>query len=177
MVRFLDEANRQFGSLDGLINNAAVGQDSLLVTTSEESIHKIVETNLIATLNLTRLFLRRLFAERRAGRVVMITSICAQRGYPGLAVYAATKGGLESATRALAREYRERLAINCVAPGFFGSEMSASLGQEQLESIARRTPTGKLVDTRDILPVVRSLILEQTNLNGQVLTVDGGASA
>jgi 3-oxoacyl-[acyl-carrier protein] reductase len=66
--------------------------------------------------------------------------------------------------------------VNCVAPGFFASEMSSVLGSEQLETITRRTPSGRLVEPADIVPVVRMLLLDDTNANGQVFTVDGGSS-
>lgn len=63
-----------------------------------------------------------------------------------------------------------------VSPGFFDSEMSAVLGANQVASIARRTPTGRLVTPEDILPLIRTLLLEHTNINGQVITADGGGS-
>ena len=173
---FLAEAKEQLGSFDGLVNNAAVGQDSLLVQTSAERVAGIVETNLTAPLLLTRLFVRQMLARSARARIVTISSVCAQRGYSGLTVYAATKGGLEAATRTLARELHGRALVNAIAPGFFASEMSSVLGTEQLATITRRTPSGRLVEPADILPILRMLLLEHTNLNGQVLTVDGGSS-
>lgn len=174
--RFLGQAEDTLGPLDGLVNNAAIGQDSLLVHTKADRIAGIVATNLTAPLLLTRAFVRRAMARSDRARVVMVTSVGAQRGYSGLVAYAASKGGLEAAARTLAREMRGRVLINCVAPGFFASEMSSVLGDEQLEAITRRTPSGRLVNPADLLPVVRMLLLEETNLNGQVITVDGGSS-
>jgi 3-oxoacyl-[acyl-carrier protein] reductase len=173
---FISRASDQLGPLDGLINNAAVGQDSLFVQTSAERVAGIIETNLTAPLLLTRLFLRHVLARSGGARIVMVTSICAQRGYSGLVAYAATKGGLEAATRTLAREMHGRVLINAIAPGFFASEMSSVLGTEELGTIARRTPSGHLVEPSDVLPVVRTLLLERTNMNGQVIAIDGGAS-
>ena len=174
--RFLGDAKEQLGPFDGLVNNAAVGQDSLLVQTSAERVAQIVETNLTAPLLLTRLFVRQMLARSARGRIVTISSVCAQRGYSGLTVYAATKGGLEAATRTLARELHGRALVNAIAPGFFASEMSSVLGTEQLDTITRRTPSGRLVEPGDILPILRALLFEDTNLNGQVVTVDGGSS-
>src|SRR4051794_519405 len=101
---FLREAEDRLGPIDGLVNNAAIGQDSLHVHTSVEQIGKIVNTNLTAPLVLTRLVLRRMLAKGLRGRLVNVTSICAQRGYSGLVAYSATKGGMDSATRTIARE-------------------------------------------------------------------------
>jgi 3-oxoacyl-[acyl-carrier protein] reductase len=173
---FLAVAKARLGTADALINNAAVGQDSILVHTPPERIESIINTNLIAPLALTRDFLRGMLAGGKRGRIIMIGSVCAQRGYPGLVAYAASKGGLESATRSLAREWRHRALVNCVSPGFFDSDMSSVLGQDPVRAIARRTPTGRLVNPEDLLPIVRMLLLDQTNIQGQVLTVDGGAS-
>jgi 3-oxoacyl-[acyl-carrier protein] reductase len=174
---FVRDVERSLGPLDGLVNNAAIGQDSLHIHTSAESVAHIVDVNLTAPLLLTRSFVRRVLARGGRGRVVNITSICAQRGFPGLVAYAATKGGMEAATRSLARELRDRIQINCVAPGFFASEMSAALGRTELDTIRRRTPTGRLSEPGDILPLVRMLLLEATNIHGQTIVLDGGAGS
>lgn len=173
---FVSEVEQRLGGIDGLVNNAAIGQDSLHVHTSPERIAAIIETNLTAPLVLTRHVLRRMLARSGRGRVVSITSICGQRGYPGLVAYSATKGGMDAATRSLAREFGGRILANAIAPGFFASEMSAVLGQTQLDQILRRTPSGLLTAPDDVVPVVRQLLLEHTNINGQTIVVDGAAS-
>jgi 3-oxoacyl-[acyl-carrier protein] reductase len=176
LTAFIRESAAKLGPIDALVNNAAIGQDSLHIHTSPEQIAALVATNLTAPLLLTRAVLRHIMARGGRGRIVMVTSVCAQRGYSGLVAYSATKGGLDSAVRTLAREMHGRVLINSVAPGFFASEMSSVLGPDQLETITRRTPSGRLVEPENILPVVRSLLFEDTNFNGQVLTVDGGSS-
>lgn len=173
---FIREAEDRLGVVDALVNNAAIGQDSLHVHTSGERIEQIIGTNLTATLVLTRHWLRRLLGKGRRGRLVNITSICGQRGYPGLVAYSATKGGLDAATRSLAREMSGRVLANAVAPGFFASEMSAVLGQTQLDAILRRTPSGRLTTPEEVVPVVRMLLLEHTNINGQSIVTDGAGS-
>ncbi len=176
LTAFIRESAAKLGPIDALVNNAAIGQDSLHIHTSPEQIAALVATNLTAPLLLTRAVLRHIMARGGRGRIVMVTSVCAQRGYSGLVAYSATKGGLDSAMRTLAREMHGRVLINSVAPGFFASEMSSVLGPDELETITRRTPSGRLVEPHNIVPVVRSLLFEDTNLNGQVLTVDGGSS-
>ncbi|MBM0261129.1 SDR family NAD(P)-dependent oxidoreductase [Micromonospora sp. 4G55] len=173
---FVREVEERLGPIDGVVNNAAVGQDSLHVHTSTGDIARIIETNLTAPLQLTRLVIRRMLGKGLRGRIVNITSICAQRGFPGLVAYSATKGGLDAATRSLARELGGRMLVNSVAPGFFASEMSAVLGSTQLDQIVRRTPTGHLTEPEEVVPVVRMLLCERTNINGQVIVVDGAAS-
>ncbi len=171
---FVRRAEAEIGPLTGLVNNAAIGQDSLHVHTSPDRIAQIVAVNQVAPLLLTRAFVRRAMAKGLRTRIVFITSICARRGYSGLVAYSSTKGGLEAAARTLARELHGRALVNSVAPGFFASEMSASLGNQELATITRRTPSGRLVEPDNITPVVRMLLREDTNINGQTITVDGG---
>lgn len=173
---FIKAAEAKLGPIDSLVNNAAIGQDSLHMHTSPERIEQIINTNLTAPLMLTRQVMRRILAGPGRGRIVFITSICAQRGYPGLVAYSATKGGLDSAMRTIAREMRGRVLANSIAPGFFASEMSSVLGTTQLDAITRRTPTNRLVEPDNIVPVLDMLLFSDTNLNGQVLVVDGGGS-
>ncbi|MFI9644234.1 SDR family NAD(P)-dependent oxidoreductase [Micromonospora sp. NPDC051925] len=173
---FVRAVEARFGPIDGLVNNAAVGQDSMHTHTAAGDIARIVETNLTAPLQLTRLVIRRMLGQGRRGRIVNVTSICAQRGFPGLVAYSATKGGMDAATRSLARELGGRMLVNAVAPGFFASEMSAVLGSTQLDQIVRRTPTGHLTEPAEVVPVVRMLLRDHTNINGQVIVVDGAAS-
>ncbi len=173
---FIKEASAKLGPIDSLVNNAAIGQDSMHLHTSPERIEQIIQTNLTAPLIFTRQFIRHAMSKVGRGRIVNVTSICAQRGYSGLVAYSATKGGLDSATRTLAREMHGRFMVNSVAPGFFASEMSSVLGTEQLSTISRRTPSGRLVTPTNIAPVVRSLLFDDTNMNGQVIVVDGGGS-
>lgn len=176
LTALIKEASARLGPIDGLVNNAAIGQDSLHVHTSAERIGQIIETNLTAPLLLTRLVLRHMMAKGTRGRIVMVTSICAQRGYAGLVAYSATKGGLDAATRTLAREMHGRMLVNAIAPGFFASEMSSVLGQTQLDAITRRTPSGRLVEPENVIPLSEMLLFSDTNVNGQVLVVDGGGS-
>lgn len=176
VTTFIKESERKLGPVDGLVNNAAIGQDSLHVHTSPERIEQIITTNLTAPLMLSRTVLRRILAGRGTGRVVFVTSICAQRGYAGLVAYSATKGGLDSAMRTIAREMHGRVLANSVAPGFFASEMSSVLGQTQLDTITRRTPTGRLVEPENVTPLIEMLLFEDTNVNGQTLVIDGGGS-
>ncbi|MDQ4123989.1 MAG: SDR family oxidoreductase, partial [Actinomycetota bacterium] len=168
---------RAWGTIDALVNNAAVGQDSLFVHTSPDQIRQIIRTNVEGPLLLTRLVIRQMLRQDGTGFVVNIGSISSTEGYPGLTVYAATKGAIDAFTRSLARELAGRVRINTVAPGFFDSEMSNVLLPEQRDAIMRRTPTGRLTTPEDLTAIVELLLREDGNLNGTVIAVDGGASA
>jgi 3-oxoacyl-[acyl-carrier protein] reductase len=166
------------GRVDGLVNNAAVGQDHLLVNLPVERVGELLEINLRGPILLTRAVVRAMLLGGAGGRIVTITSICGSRGYAGLTVYSATKGAMEAFTRSLAREVGPRgILVNAIAPGFFLSEMSSVLAPSQVDTIRRRTPTERLIDDEDVLPPLDLLLFAETNLSGQVLTVDGGLSS
>lgn len=173
---FVARVAEKFGSIYGLVNNAAVGQDHLLSHISPEIIDSIIAVNLKAPILLTRSVVRRMLLGPAGGRIVNVTSICGARGYAGLTVYSATKGGLDAFTRSLARELGGRgILVNALAPGFFASEMSNVLATDQLETIRRRTPTERLCTQEEMLPVLDMLLFASTNLTGQTIYVDGGA--
>lgn len=162
------------GTLDSVVNNAAIGQDQLLMHTDPATIRNIVDINIVGPTILTRCAIKRMVLQHK-GNICSISSICGSRGYAGLSVYAGSKGYLDAMTRALAREVGEAgIFINCVAPGFFESEMSSVLRPEQLETIRRRTPSGVLSNDENIFKVVDLVISGATNMQGQVIFVDGG---
>lgn len=177
MVDYVDRVETAFGPIGALINNAAVGQDHLLVHAPEEVIRTIVEVDIVAPTLLTRRVAKSMMLGE-GGRICMISSICAAHGFPGLSVYSGAKAYLEAMTRSLARELGPAgIHVNAVAPGFFASEMSEVLRPDQIDRIRGRTPTGALVTAADLIPVLDLLLSGRSNLSGEVITVDGGHSA
>jgi len=172
---FVGQTGEKFQHIYGLINNAAIGQDHLLSHLATEKIEQIVKVNLLAPILLTKLVIKKMLIENKAGHIINISSICGSRGYPGLSVYSATKGALDAFTRSMAREVGERnILINSIAPGFFLSEMSSLLSDQQMQTITRRTPTNKLVEPEEILPILNLLLFENSNMTGQTVYIDGG---
>jgi 3-oxoacyl-[acyl-carrier protein] reductase len=163
-------------TLYGLVNNAGVAGEGVLATYPAVDIQRILEVNLLGALRLARLFLRVMLSRNWSGRIINISSIIGSRGYTGLAAYAASKAGLDGATRALAREVGRRgITVNSVAPGYLETEMSAGLGGAERQQIVRRTPLGRLGTVADVVPLVRFLLGEQARfITGQTLIVDGG---
>lgn len=177
VTQFFGDARRKFTRIDCVVNNAAVGQDQLLMHTDLEMIQAIVQTNILGPTILTRLALKHMLLEG-GGDICNISSICGSRGYPGLSVYAGTKGFLDAMMRSLVREVGAGgINVNCVAPGFFESEMSSVLLPAQLETIKRRTPSGNLATEENIFAVVDLLLSGVANIQGQVILVDGGISS
>jgi 3-oxoacyl-[acyl-carrier protein] reductase len=175
--RFLGQARASLGPVYGLVNNAATVQEGILVTLPEVDIARMLDVNLGAAIRLSRLCLRDMVS-RGKGRVINVSSIVGARGYNGLTIYSATKAGLDGFTRSLARESGKRnVTVNSVAPGYMRTEMSAGLGDSELNQIARRTPLGRLAELSDIVPLIRFLLsAEAAFLTGQTILVDGGIS-
>jgi 3-oxoacyl-[acyl-carrier protein] reductase len=177
VAQFFSATAAMFGRIDSVVNNAAIGQDQLLMHTDLDTVKKIVDINIVGPTILTRVAVKHMMLEG-GGNICSISSICGSRGYAGLTVYAGSKGYLDAMTRALAREVGEAgIFVNCVAPGFFESEMSSVLRPEQLSTIKRRTPSGALSNDENIFKVVDLVISGTTNMQGQVVFVDGGITS
>jgi len=168
-------AVEKHGEVHALVNNSAVAQDGVLATLPEVEIGRMLAINLEGTLRLTRHAIRSML-KQRGGRIINISSIIGSRGYTGLAVYSATKAGLDGMTRSLARELGPRgITVNSIAPGYMQTEMTAGLSQEQLQQIVRRTPLGRLAAPADVVPLVLFLLGPDSALiTGQNILVDGG---
>ena len=175
----LDSLTNDLAACDAVINNVGLAHDGILATQSFIDIEQMLNTNLVATIYLTKLYLRERLAVRKAGIVVMIGSVVAIRGYSGLSVYSATKGALGSLTRSLAREMGGKgFRFNTVLPGFIETEMTSGLSESQRNQIIRRTPLGRLGGVDDVSSVVRFLVSEESRfITGQEIVVDGGLSA
>jgi 3-oxoacyl-[acyl-carrier protein] reductase len=175
LVRDLRE---RFGPLYGLVNNAALGTEGVLATMPASSIEKLVRLNTIAPVLLTKYAVRSMMNEG-AGRIVNMSSIVASSGYHGVSVYAATKASLVGFTKSLAREVgRLGITVNAVAPGFVDTELTASLGSEQRQQIARRSALQRLPEAGDVAEAVAFLLSDKArNITGTVLTVDAGSTA
>lgn len=183
---FVAEACDAFGTIDHCVANAAVAAEGVLATMPDADIDAMLGVNLRGSIVLVRECVRRFLARPAAAgprppgsaSVVVVSSIVAARGSPGLAVYAATKAGLEGFARALSRELGPRgIRVNAVAPGFLATELSASLPDEQRARIVRRTPLGRLGEPADVVGAIAFLTgADAAFLTGVTLTVDGGGA-
>jgi 3-oxoacyl-[acyl-carrier protein] reductase len=175
----------RFGRIDHCVANAAVAAEGILATMSDADIDAMLTVNLRGSIVLVRECVRQFLAQPRTGpddetgSIVVVSSVVAARGSPGLAVYAATKAGLEGFARCLAREVGTRgIRVNAVAPGFLETELSATLSRADRDRITRRTPLGRLGATEDIVGSIDYLTGRGASfVTGQTLTVDGGGAA
>jgi 3-oxoacyl-[acyl-carrier protein] reductase len=162
----------------GFVANAAIGSQGLLTLMSEAAVHQCVEVNLVTPMLLARAVVKGMLG-RGQGSLVFIASVAARTGMAGLSAYSATKGGLVSFSRALAREYGEKgIRSNTVLPGFLQTEMSQILSESDRERLVRRTALRRLGTVQDVVGVVNFLLSEEARyITGTEITADGGMTA
>lgn len=175
---FVGRAAAAFGSIDHCIANAAIAHEGVLATATDAEIDAMLAVNLRGSIVLVREAVRQMLVRAEQPSITLVSSIVASHGSPGLAVYAATKAGLEGFARSLARELGPRgIRVNAVAPGFLETDLSASLSADNRSRIIRRTPLGRLGLPADIVGAIDFLSSPRAAfITGQVLTIDGGAS-
>jgi len=171
----IDGIARESGGLHVLVNNAGITRDMLAMRLKDEDWDAVLDTNLKAVFRMSRAVMRAMM-KQRYGRIISITSVVGASGNPGQANYAAAKAGVAGMTRALARELGSRnITVNCVAPGFIETDMTASLPEEQQKALLGQIPLGHLGKPQDIAHAVAYLASPQASyVTGQELHVNGG---
>jgi 3-oxoacyl-[acyl-carrier protein] reductase len=168
-------ALEQLGKIDILVNNAGVTRDNLTMRMKDEEWDDVIRINLEAAFRLMRAVSKPMM-KARYGRIITITSVVGTTGNPGQANYAASKGGLTAMSKALGQELASRnVTVNCVAPGFIATAMTADLHDAQKEALNARIPMGRMGEGSDIGAAVAYLAsLEAGYMTGQTLHVNGG---
>ena len=173
--RLIDAIVKEHGGLQILVNNAGITRDTLAMRMKDEDWDAVLDTNLKAVFRMSRAVMRTMMKQRH-GRIVSITSVVGASGNPGQANYAAAKAGVAGMTRALARELGSRgNTVNCVAPGFIETDMTAALPPEQQTALLGQIPLGHLGKPADIAHAVAFLASPQAAyVTGQEFHVNGG---
>lgn len=171
----IDRIVAQHGTLHVLVNNAGITRDMLAMRLKDEDWDAVIDTNLKAVFRMSRAVLRTMM-KHRYGRIINITSVVGASGNPGQSNYAAAKAGVAGMTRALARELGSRnITVNCVAPGFIETDMTAGLSAEQHKALLEQIPLGRLGQPSDIAHAVAYLAsANAAYITGQELHVNGG---
>ena len=171
----IDSVVKEHGGLQILVNNAGITRDNLTMRMKDDEWDAVLDTNLKAVFRMSRAVMRTMM-KQRYGRIISITSVVGASGNPGQANYAAAKAGVAGMTRALARELGSRnITVNCVAPGFIETDMTAQLADEQQKALLTQIPLGHLGKPSDIAHAVAYLASPQAAyVTGQELHVNGG---
>lgn len=171
----VDAVTKEQGSLHILVNNAGITRDTLAMRMKDEDWDAVMDANLKGVFRMSRAVMRTMM-KQRYGRIINITSVVGASGNPGQANYAAAKAGVAGMTRALARELGSRnITVNCIAPGFIETDMTAGLAAAQQEALQNQIPLGHLGKPQDIANAVVYLASPGASyVTGQELHVNGG---
>ena len=163
------------GGIQVLVNNAGITRDTLAMRMKDEDWDAVLDTNLKAVFRVSRAVIRPMM-KQRYGRIISITSVVGAAGNAGQANYAAAKAGVAGMTRALAQELGSRgITVNCVAPGFIETDMTAGLPEEQQKALLGQIALGHLGKPADIAHAVAYLASREAGyVTGQELHVNGG---
>jgi 3-oxoacyl-[acyl-carrier protein] reductase len=171
----VDALVKERGGVQVLVNNAGITRDNLAMRMKDGDWDAVVDTNLKGVFRMSRAVMRTMM-KQRYGRIINITSVVGASGNPGQANYAAAKAGVAGMTRALARELGSRnITVNCVAPGFIDTDMTANLPDAQQKALLTQIPLGHLGKPSDIAHAVIYLASpDAAYVTGQELHVNGG---
>ena len=166
---------KDHGGLHVLVNNAGITRDMLAMRLKDEDWDAVLDTNLKAVFRTSRAVMRPMM-KQRYGRIVNITSVVGASGNAGQANYAAAKAGVAGMTRALARELGSRnITVNCVAPGFIATDMTAGLPEAARAALLASIPLGRLGSPEEVAHAVSFLASPQAAyITGTELHVNGG---
>jgi 3-oxoacyl-[acyl-carrier protein] reductase len=171
----IDSIVKEHGGLHILVNNAGITRDTLAMRMKDEQWDEVADTNLKAVFRASRAAIKPMMKQRQ-GRIINITSVVGAAGNPGQANYAAAKAGVAGMTRALAQELGSRgITVNCIAPGFIATDMTAELPEAQKAALLGKIPVGRLGQAAEIAHAVGFLASPQAAyITGQELHVNGG---
>ncbi len=171
----LKSISEKYGDVSILVNNAGITKDTLLMRMSDEDWDAVIGTNLTSVFRMSQAVLRPMM-KARTGRIISISSVVGHMGNAGQTNYAAAKAGMTGFTKSLAAEVGSRgITVNCVAPGFIDTDMTAELSEEITNKMLARIPAGRLGNVKEIAATVAFLASPgAAYITGETIHVNGG---
>ncbi|WP_298952702.1 3-oxoacyl-[acyl-carrier-protein] reductase [uncultured Nonlabens sp.] len=171
----VDAVNKDFDSIDVLINNAGITKDNLLMRISEDDFDKVIEVNLKSVFNMTKAVQRTMLKQRK-GSIINMSSVVGVKGNAGQTNYAASKAGIIGFSKSVALELGSRsIRCNSIAPGFIETEMTGALNEETVQNWRDGIPLKRGGTPEDVANACVFLASDlSAYITGQTLNVDGG---
>ena len=169
------EAVYRFGTIDILINNAGIANQSLFTDLSEQDWNDIVGVNLTGIYNCTQAALPYMI-NQKSGSIINISSMWGEVGASCEVAYSATKAGVIGLTKALAKEVGPSgITVNCITPGLIETSMNQNLSLDDVSTLVDETPMGRIGTTDDVASAALFLASDDSRfITGQILGVNGG---
>ncbi|HBA09508.1 MAG TPA: 3-oxoacyl-ACP reductase [Methylotenera mobilis] len=171
----LKAVGEKYGDVSVLVNNAGITRDTLLMRMKDEDWDAVISTNLTSVFRMSQAVLRPMM-KARVGRIISISSVVGHMGNAGQTNYAAAKAGMTGFTKSLAAEVGSRgITVNCVAPGFIETDMTAELSEDITNKMLARIPVGRLGSVKEIAATVAFLASPNAAyITGETIHVNGG---
>jgi len=171
----LKAIGEKYGDVSVLVNNAGITRDTLLMRMKDDDWDAVISTNLTSVFRMSQAVLRPMM-KARAGRIISISSVVGHMGNAGQTNYAAAKAGMTGFTKSLAAEVGSRgITVNCVAPGFIETDMTAELSEDITNKMLARIPAGRLGSVKEIAATVAFLASPNAAyITGETIHVNGG---
>lgn len=171
----LAEIVSKYGDISILVNNAGITKDTLLMRMGEDDWDAVLSTNLKSVFRMSQAVLRPMM-KARTGRIISISSVVGHMGNAGQTNYAAAKAGMAGFTKSLAAEVGSRnITVNCVAPGFIETDMTADLPEAIKIKMLEHIPLGRLGNVNEIAATVAFLASPSAAyITGETIHVNGG---
>lgn len=175
MREALETFTKEYGAIEGLVNNAGISRDQLVLRLKEEDLDQTLNTNLKAAIMLTQI-LTKGFMRAKNVSIVNVSSIVGLMGNPSQVAYAASKAGMIGFTKSYAKELSSRnVRCNAICPGFIKTEMTDSLDEKVKEQYLSGIPLKRFGETDEVGNLVCFLLSQASSyITGEVIKIDGG---
>lgn len=170
---FISDSAKAIGQTDILINNAGISYIGLLQDMSFEDWNKVLSTNLTSAFLMSKYVIPEML-KKQSGHIINISSVWGNIGASMEVAYSASKGGINSFTKALAKELApSNISVNAISPGFIDTDMNTVFEKDELDAIFEEIPMGRAGKPSEVAKLIYKIAMSDY-ITGQIITIDGG---